>query len=443
MASLEELVDPRIAVLIVWAIFFFVFIVLPSICLRCIGSCSSGNIEDLNDDRNPYRTGDGGYLVGGWDSYMFLSTQRRNEIDEKRSNVIRRYLGRFSIALEKDHMLCLTESGEDVVEDGGEKLVEEKSLCLEEHLPAECQDPPAAGHDMASPDDSSSCHDRTDPPKDEEVGLNDEEDLTTSKDSTVDDTTSMIHIFAPPGKLDVAIENPTKGELAEFIEVRKDSPLAGEVQVGDKIIAVDDDDVQQVSALVIYELLFHKRTNAQRKITILRGKGDNMNENSTSDEYTHVRIPYPSYDFAGAQVKEKPIPEATKQCRRFPLFQPKVQVVDNQQQDQEKQDEGAERSRRKDERRDVPHFCAICLGEYEISETISWSSNPECTHVFHQECIVKWLNTLGRKLSKYQRFSENPSATQLLNYRLQCPCCRQDFISKLVLVDEEYGDESV
>ncbi len=35
--SLEEVVDPRISVLIVWAIFFFIFIVLSSLCIRCLG----------------------------------------------------------------------------------------------------------------------------------------------------------------------------------------------------------------------------------------------------------------------------------------------------------------------------------------------------------------------------------------------------------------------
>ena len=101
--------------------------------------------------------------------------------------------------------------------------------------------------------------------------------------------------------------------------------------------------------------------------------------------------------------------------------------------------------------RDVPHFCAICLGEYKPSDSISWSSNPECTHVFHRECIVRWLDTLGKK-----RCSDNHGifgrldvlgggeipAKDLLNYRLECPCCRQEFVSRLVVESGEYdGDE--
>ena len=39
MTSLEEVVDPRVAVLIVWAIFFCIFIVFPSLCIRCLGCC--------------------------------------------------------------------------------------------------------------------------------------------------------------------------------------------------------------------------------------------------------------------------------------------------------------------------------------------------------------------------------------------------------------------
>ena len=81
-------------------------------------------------------------------------------------------------------------------------------------------------------------------------------------------------------------------------------------------------------------------------------------------------------------------------------------------------------------KREVPIFCAICLSEYEISDEICWSSNSNCTHVFHKECIFQWLVTLGRRGSKMQRFPDTPSEKKLLNYDLECPCCRQAYIVK-------------
>ena len=78
--------------------------------------------------------------------------------------------------------------------------------------------------------------------------------------------------------------------------------------------------------------------------------------------------------------------------------------------------------------REVPLFCAVCLSEYEVNDEISWSSNSECTHVFHRECITQWLVALGKKNSSMRRFPDSPSEEKLLNYNLECPCCRQDFI---------------
>jgi Ring finger domain len=35
--------------------------------------------------------------------------------------------------------------------------------------------------------------------------------------------------------------------------------------------------------------------------------------------------------------------------------------------------------------------CPICFEEFRVGQVISFSANPECSHVFHHECIKEWL----------------------------------------------------
>jgi len=71
----------------------------------------------------------------------------------------------------------------------------------------------------------------------------------------------------------------------------------------------------------------------------------------------------------------------------------------------------------------VPNSCIICLNSYEPGCYVSWSSDKECCHVFHRDCILMWLLKKDEPL---------------------CPCCRREFIPEAFLngdnVDEE--DES-
>mmetsp|Transcript_20918 Transcript_20918/g.44123 ORF Transcript_20918/g.44123 Transcript_20918/m.44123 type:complete len:287 (+) Transcript_20918:525-1385(+) len=60
----------------------------------------------------------------------------------------------------------------------------------------------------------------------------------------------------------------------------------------------------------------------------------------------------------------------------------------------------------------VPATCAICLIPYAPGCYVSWSSNNQCTHAFHRDCILMWL------LKK-----EEPL----------CPCCRGEFVLESIL----------
>jgi hypothetical protein len=61
----------------------------------------------------------------------------------------------------------------------------------------------------------------------------------------------------------------------------------------------------------------------------------------------------------------------------------------------------------------VDPSCAMCLADYEVGDAIVWSSEPECNHAFHQECVLQWLS-MGKK---------------------RCPVCRHWFVPKTLLAE--------
>lgn len=83
-------------------------------------------------------------------------------------------------------------------------------------------------------------------------------------------------------------------------------------------------------------------------------------------------------------------------------------------------------------KRDVPSGCAICLCEFEEGETVTWAANKECHHVFHGECITKWLLAVGRKKKRRVEDDDTNRDTdpvkEATNFPMLCPCCRQDFV---------------
>jgi hypothetical protein len=54
--------------------------------------------------------------------------------------------------------------------------------------------------------------------------------------------------------------------------------------------------------------------------------------------------------------------------------------------------------------------CAICLDSYAVGDTVSWSMNEECNHVFHQFCLANSFSYARKKGKK-----------------CLCPTCRRRF----------------
>jgi C-terminal processing protease CtpA/Prc len=79
----------------------------------------------------------------------------------------------------------------------------------------------------------------------------------------------VIHIFAPPGKLGVVIDTPDDG--APVVHAVKDtSVIVEKIQVGDKLVAVDDEDVRSMTAIKVSKLISRKSANPSRKLTVVR-----------------------------------------------------------------------------------------------------------------------------------------------------------------------------
>jgi hypothetical protein len=79
----------------------------------------------------------------------------------------------------------------------------------------------------------------------------------------------IIEVVAPSGKLGVVIDTPDDG--APVVHAVKDSSvIAHQIKVGDKLIAVDDQDVTAMTAIKVSKLISKKSANPTRKLTIIR-----------------------------------------------------------------------------------------------------------------------------------------------------------------------------
>lgn len=79
----------------------------------------------------------------------------------------------------------------------------------------------------------------------------------------------VIVVEAPAGKLGVVIDTPDDG--APVVHAVKDtSVIANKIQVGDKLIKVDDEDVRSMTAIKVSKLISKKSANPVRRLTIVR-----------------------------------------------------------------------------------------------------------------------------------------------------------------------------
>ena len=151
-------------------------------------------------------------------------------------------------------------------------------------------------------------------------------------------------------------------------------------------------------------------------------------------EHTHISIPFPGFDIAGINIcsiaeTEKQERQTGKRLKLPSLYQTGDDIVAVESQPEQTESVTVNSNQKQllmTEKRRVPIFCAICLSEYEKWDRVCWSSNKECTHVFHESCMHQWLMTSGKKKSMNKYFTKHPTHKELLENAF-CPCCRQDF----------------
>lgn len=61
--------------------------------------------------------------------------------------------------------------------------------------------------------------------------------------------------------------------------------------------------------------------------------------------------------------------------------------------------------------------CVICFEDIQAGETVVWSEEKSCPHVYHKECMVAYLAHKKRSIKEIE-LDENP-----------CPTCRRKFVT--------------
>jgi len=80
----------------------------------------------------------------------------------------------------------------------------------------------------------------------------------------------LLEIYAPSGKLGVVVDTPSSSPMPVVHAIKDTCPIRNEIRVGDKLVAVDDEDVREMTAMQVSRLIGKKSGNEVRKLTIIR-----------------------------------------------------------------------------------------------------------------------------------------------------------------------------
>lgn len=101
----------------------------------------------------------------------------------------------------------------------------------------------------------------------------DTDDASFFDQSSANVNIEVLHVFAPPGKLGIALDTPDNSGAPIVHYVKEVSPIHGKIHTGDRLIAIDDEDVSYLTAIKISKILNRKSNQVTRKLTVLRAMG--------------------------------------------------------------------------------------------------------------------------------------------------------------------------
>jgi hypothetical protein len=80
----------------------------------------------------------------------------------------------------------------------------------------------------------------------------------------------ILDIYAPQGKLGVVIDVPSNSTTPVVHAIKDTCPIRNEIVVGDKLLAVDDENVRGLTAIEVSRLISRKSHQPARKLTVMR-----------------------------------------------------------------------------------------------------------------------------------------------------------------------------
>jgi hypothetical protein len=98
------------------------------------------------------------------------------------------------------------------------------------------------------------------------------------------DNEDQFVIYAPAGKLGLVVDNRDNGPPV-IHSIKEDSVLIDQIQVGDRLVGVDEVDVRTLSPVRVSKLISKRSTNPLRKLTLTRrgkGRGDDIMGDDTT-----------------------------------------------------------------------------------------------------------------------------------------------------------------
>ena len=102
----------------------------------------------------------------------------------------------------------------------------------------------------------------------------------------------MIHAIAPVEKIGVIVDSSSSGGPVYICEIKDTCPVTGQMHLDDKIVTMDDEDVQRMTAANVSKMLSRQSQNAERKITVLRevdsGDGEDVDDIDMNAEETRT-----------------------------------------------------------------------------------------------------------------------------------------------------------